>query len=155
MEVRVEAHALKMASVVTGSVELMSDAKSMASLSVNGYENPRCPLKYMIAPTTRVLVNVPRNAKTEMASKFLKSVSGLSVARLEDHRGQQDEEEKLRVKHDPLHETRHPLGLLSVVHVHRVPADVRHDETHQHAEQKSRAGLVQPRDVECLIVAPR
>ena len=70
---------LKMASVVTGSVELMSDAKSMASLSVNGYENPRCPLKYMIAPTTRVLVNVPRNAKTEMASKFLKSVSGLSV----------------------------------------------------------------------------
>mmetsp|Transcript_8647 Transcript_8647/g.36206 ORF Transcript_8647/g.36206 Transcript_8647/m.36206 type:complete len:342 (+) Transcript_8647:604-1629(+) len=69
----------KMLSVVTGSVLLMSDANSIASRSVNGNENPYEPMRYMMNPTTRVDVNVPRNANTEMASKFLNSVSGFRV----------------------------------------------------------------------------
>ena len=69
----------KMLSVVTGSVLLMSDANSIASRSVNGNENLYMPMRYMMKPTTRVDVNVPRNANTEMASKFLNSVSGFRV----------------------------------------------------------------------------
>ena len=53
------------------------------------------PARYMMKPTTSVLVNVPKKANTEMASKFVKSVSGLRVYPLKDD-GEKDQEEELR-----------------------------------------------------------
>ena len=43
------------------------------------YASPAIPAPYMMNPTTSVDTNVPRKAKTLMASKFQNSVSGFNV----------------------------------------------------------------------------
>lgn len=43
------------------------------------YAKPAIPAPYMMNPTTSVDTNVPRKAKTLMASKFRNSVSGFNV----------------------------------------------------------------------------
>lgn len=70
---------LKMLRVVTGSVDEISDPNNMASRKVYWYASPAIPAPYMMNPTTSVDTNVPRKAKTLMASKFRNSVSGFNV----------------------------------------------------------------------------
>ena len=76
------------------------------------YASPAIPAPYMMNPTTSVDTNVPRKAKTLMASKFRNSVSGFNVYPLSNITGGSNTRKKNSVSNlcNPKHVKVRPIA---------------------------------------------